>query len=550
MGSDELNQSGLMPAVRAAPGLAAARLRLAVLVSPSRFTRATVELLELLRASPDADGVVLLVLAGPADAVSAIPISLRRFLRLDARLAGSADLAAPAPLPDAGAGLQVLTAADELEAVPLLAAAGPDLLVTVYDGPCPRALAQTLRKPLWQCDLGTESDEPQALVGVREFFTRSPEVFVTLRRLGATAVDDVVLGQTVLRADRDRFLVNTRQRVIAEANQLVLMAVCALRRNSLPLASAQQRREVAKAALPGVERLLSTFAAPFVRRARRIVSRSRARPVIWKVALRPRQGRAQDDVLTRRDDFTLLESPQGFAWADPHLVAHQGRTLLFVEELEISREASGKLVCLEIDGRGAVAGRAVCVQRPYHLSFPQVFLWQGEYFMIPESMADGSVQLLRARHFPDDWVLEKVLFRGSAVDTVAWPDTATGEWRFITSMGCFAGQFPMTMVFNADSLTGDWRLHPASPIGTDVRLERNAGALFRSGTRLIRPVQDGRLRYGHAMQWQEITRFDAQGYEERPCGRIEPDWAPGVVATHSYTSTDQWEALDALVLQG
>jgi hypothetical protein len=294
--------------------------------------------------------------------------------------------------------------------------------------------------------------------------------------------------------------------------------------------------------------VLSWLVQPFVRRAKRLLRGVRSGVPIWKIAVRRLQaGAATDRVLRDRSGFSFLSAPRGYAWADPHLVDYQGHTLLFAEELKIDTAASGKIVCLELDAQGSVVNRLPCVDRPYHLSFPQVFQHGGEYFMLPESMMDGTVQLLRARRFPDDWVLEKVLFKGQAVDTVLWLDDQSGKWLFLTSMGAALGQYPFTMAFVADSLTSPWQLHRCSPIATTVRLERNGGALFRDRGRLIRPVQDGRQRYGHSMQWQEITAFDPDDYVERPCGRIEPDWAPGMLATHSYTRSRDWEALDALI---
>lgn len=404
----------------------------------------------------------------------------------------------------------------------------------------------------WRFDFGIGTGGSWRLVGAGDFFAAAPDSRVRLWQQDATPAVDQLLSELVLRADPSYSLVQSRRRVLLESCLLVIMALYRLHSDEQPRtwpgaepAPGLQTGNEPRTRLP----VLAWLARPFARRAARLLSGRPAVVPIWKIALRRvAAGAPIDGVLRDRSGFRFLSAPRGYAWADPHLVDYQGRTLLFAEELKINTDASGKIVCLEIDGNGAANNRLLCVDRPYHLSFPQVFAYGGEYFMIPESMMDGTVQLLRARRFPDDWVLERVLFRGRAVDTVHWFDEPSGKWLFVTSMGSMVGQYPFTMVFVADSLTAPWQLHPCSPIATTVQTERNGGALFRNGAKLIRPVQDGRLRYGHSLQWQEITSLGPTSYSERPCGRVEPNWAPGMLATHSYTRSRDWEALDALIV--
>ncbi len=426
-------------------------------------------------------------------------------------------------------------------------ALGLDVLLAIDCDGEERRLAASCRVGIWRMDFGIGSGSDWRLAGAHEFFGAEPDSRLRLMQLGATPAGDRLLHELELRTERGYSLVQGRQRLLVESCQLMVMALHRLHAQAQPTRPTPGPQAGAKfpASLP----ILSWLARPVARRAARLLSGQPATVPIWKIALRRLKADAPiDAVLRDRNGFKFLEAPRGYAWADPHLVEHQGRTLLFAEELKVDTAASGKIVCLEIDDSGAVINRLRCVDRPYHLSFPQVFSCGGEYFMMPESMMDGTVQLLRARRFPGDWVLEKVLFRGPAVDTVQWYDEPSGKWLFVTSMGAMIGQYPYTMVFVADSLTAPWQLHPGSPIATTVQTERNGGALFRSGTSIIRPVQDGRLRYGHSLQWQEITALGPSTYSERPCGRVEPDWAPGMLATHSYTRSRHWEALDALVV--
>ena len=472
----------------------------------------------------------------------------------------SANLLAPAERQGAQGAVESLVFDGSDASCEQVRALGLDVLLALGCDGDDRKLAGLCSSGSWHVDFAAGANGNLRLAGAEEFFGTAAESNLRLAQRGTTPSTDRLLCELKLRVERGYSLVQSRERLLRESCQLMVVALHRLHAGApldcRPVVQPENAPQPSAESLPRAEPpaglpVLSWLARPVVRRAMRLLRGGSATVPIWKIALRRLPADAPiDAVLRDRDGFRFLSAPRGFAWADPHLVDYQGRTLLFAEELKVDTAASGKIVCLEIDTGGSVANRMVCVDRPYHLSFPQVFRYGGEYFMMPESMMDGTIQLLRARRFPDDWVLEKVLLRAPAVDTVQWFDEPSGKWLFVTSMGSMIGQYPYTMVFVADSLTAPWRLHPCSPISTTVQTERNGGALFRRGAMLIRPVQDGRPRYGHALQWQEITELSPSTYSERPCGRVEPDWAPGMLATHSYSRSRDWEALDALIMPG
>jgi hypothetical protein len=103
-------------------------------------------------------------------------------------------------------------------------------------------------------------------------------------------------------------------------------------------------------------------------------------------------------------------------------------------------------------------------------------------------------------------------------------------------------------LFSADSLTGEWMPHPMNPIVSDVRRSRPAGKLFERDGRLLRPSQDCSLSYGGGMQLNEILVLNKTHYEERPVSRIDPDWAPGLVGTHTINSSERFETMDGRML--
>ena len=74
---------------------------------------------------------------------------------------------------------------------------------------------------------------------------------------------------------------------------------------------------------------------------------------------------------------------------------------------------------------------------------------------------------------------------------------------------------------------------------------RPAGSHQRDGA-WYRVAQDGAVAYGHSIAIIRIDRIDLDGYAETVVDVIRPDWAPGLVATHTINSDAGLTAVDAL----
>ena len=109
--------------------------------------------------------------------------------------------------------------------------------------------------------------------------------------------------------------------------------------------------------------------------------------------------------------FRLLASPPGRWLADPFLLERGGRHILLVEDFV---EARGKAVIswLELGPEGPRGDPQTALEREYHLSYPFVFEWEDDVYMIPESTASRRVELYRAESFPDRWKLVRVAAGG------------------------------------------------------------------------------------------------------------------------------------------
>ena len=245
--------------------------------------------------------------------------------------------------------------------------------------------------------------------------------------------------------------------------------------------------------------------------------------------------------------FTKLVPPKTCFWADPHLLAREGRYYAFVEEYPYAT-ARGRIAVLEVDADGAHGEATTVLERDYHLSYPFVFEHGGELYMVPESSENRTVDLYRCTVFPTQWEhVETLLPDVAATDTTLLH--RDGRWWLFTNLVDFDGaSFSEELyIFHSDALVGGvWKAHRRNPVVSDARHARPAGAFIERDGRVLRPAQDCSVRYGYAIRLHEIVTLTEDVYVEKEVARIEPTWDPRIVATHTLAYVPGLTMIDAL----
>ncbi len=267
------------------------------------------------------------------------------------------------------------------------------------------------------------------------------------------------------------------------------------------------------------------------------------KPVVdWKIGLRRSAHPLLDENATiALGQFRWLRSPPGRFWADPFLLRHDDRLWLFFEEYDRLHD-KGHIACAEVRDDGSIGPVFTVLEKPWHLSYPQVFSVDGEVYMVPESVEHQTVDLYRARRFPHDWVHEKQLLDVAVVDATLHHHD--GQWWMFASPMTVPGHAPVTCLWRADALTGEWRVVPTATVSSDVHHARNAGAVIRHHGKLYRVSQDCSARYGAALWFNRIEQWDQHHYREQPEKRIGSESLSGLSGIHSYNRLGDVEVID------
>lgn len=198
--------------------------------------------------------------------------------------------------------------------------------------------------------------------------------------------------------------------------------------------------------------------------------------------------------------------------ADPFMVHDGGRWVMFFEILNLESQRGEIAVASSTDGI-TWAYECIVLAEPFHLSYPYVFPWQGEWYMIPETSQAGAVRLYRAVEFPRRWELERHLLDRPCIDpSVIWHGGRW--WLFAAAPPAEPG---VLRLFHSAALDQPWQEHPLSPLVTGNRsISRPGGRIIQADGRLYRIAQDGLPRYGSHLHAFEITQLTPTEYEEQP----------------------------------
>lgn len=202
--------------------------------------------------------------------------------------------------------------------------------------------------------------------------------------------------------------------------------------------------------------------------------------------------------------------------ADPFMLQKDGTWYMFFEVIN------------QLDGLGDIAlaasqngfdwtYRQVVLDEPFHLSYPYVFQWNNDYYMIPETYQANSVRLYKAVNFPIEWTFVKTVLDGS--DYVDSSIFYLNEhwWMFnsTTKNACLR-------LYYAPDLTGPWIEHCKSPlIENNKSIARPAGRVVVLDGEAIRYTQDCKYSYGSQVYAFHIKELTPTSYrEERQEGRV------------------------------
>ncbi|KAL2249344.1 glycosyltransferase family protein 64 protein C5 [Sesamum indicum] len=207
--------------------------------------------------------------------------------------------------------------------------------------------------------------------------------------------------------------------------------------------------------------------------------------------------------------------PSNFV-ADPFLYA-QGEILYLFYETKNSITMQGDIgVARSIDKGATWKQLGIALDEDWHLSYPYVFEYNGNIYMMPEGSANGDLRLYRAIDFPLKWTLHKVIMKKPLVDSFMIPREGK-FWLFGSDhTGIGTKKNGQLEIWHSSSPLGPWKPHKKNPIyNTDKSMgARNGGRPFVYKGNLYRIGQDCGQTYGHRIRVFRVEVLNTEEFKE------------------------------------
>lgn len=182
--------------------------------------------------------------------------------------------------------------------------------------------------------------------------------------------------------------------------------------------------------------------------------------------------------------------------ADPFFIKEKDTFYLFFEHK--MTKPNGDIGLLTSTNGKDYHYRGTVLSQKFHLSYPQVFKYKSNFYMIPESKGANSILLYKANKFPFDWKICDTL-----VKNVKLKDPSIYLSDSLNVMVASDDKLNM-YVYQSDSLFGKWKLNkkPIALMGTEARA---GGRFFADKKGLILPVQNCTHGYGYGLSLYRFT---------------------------------------------
>ncbi len=251
----------------------------------------------------------------------------------------------------------------------------------------------------------------------------------------------------------------------------------------------------------------------------------------WNVAYR----------IKEKNEFQTILLPKGFWAADPILFDYNGHHYLFAEIYETKKKKAG-IGYFEFENDIPIF-KGIIIENNYHMSYPCVFQIEDEFYMIPESSSNHSVDLYRAIKFPDKWVKEKTL-----LDNCEYVDSTVfnlNDDYYVLAYTKNKSNWSLD-IFRLDK--DKLLLIKKNRVLYELNVGRPAGKILQQKNFNLRPAQDSSKKYGENVIFYKISSFEP--YSEEEFKMLTPsdlNLDKKAKRVHTYSENERFVVIDYFV---
>ena len=220
----------------------------------------------------------------------------------------------------------------------------------------------------------------------------------------------------------------------------------------------------------------------------------------------------------------ILYPPKGFFWADPFFFKNNNKEYVFYESYSYKKKR-GEIACGQFKDNKIINSK-IFLKKNYHLSYPFLFRYNGDIFLIPETHQKKRLEIYKCIKFPFKWKLFSTGFTNkSLVDTTILQHNKS-LWLFTNEMSSEVDDFNKKLhIYKIDSPKLKKIIaHTKNPVINNLNGGRNAGSFMNINKEIIRPSQINKIgKYGYALKLSKVKKLTTSNYVEKKIKTILPN---------------------------
>ena len=239
-----------------------------------------------------------------------------------------------------------------------------------------------------------------------------------------------------------------------------------------------------------------------------------------------------------------IENPINHFLADPFVICVKEKTYCFVEDYDYAL-SRGCISLYELNENSATRYGEI-ISEPFHMSYPYVFDYESNFYMVPETRENRDIRLYIAEEFPHKWKFLKTIFNDvSAADTTIFQKN--GLWWLFTNIDPVnsGDHCSELFIYYSDSpLSENWIAHPKNPVICNSLKARNGGILYDKDFIYRVSQKQGFDMYGINSNISRIIHLSTTEYSENLEFSIEPKFFNNLEGTHHIHGNDNVTVFD------
>ncbi len=235
-------------------------------------------------------------------------------------------------------------------------------------------------------------------------------------------------------------------------------------------------------------------------------------------------------------------------FADPFVISKNEKNFIFVEDFSYKNN-KGSISVIEIDKEENQKIYEKIIDENFHMSFPFVFNFENNYYMIPETSATNSIRLYKCTQFPNKWeYCYDLISNINCADTII---VKCDEYYFLLTSSSYYDDFSskLDIYFSESPISKTWKPHQSNPIFFDVKNGRNGGIIFQKNN-TYRVSQNyginkfGDNQYGREFSINNIKTLNLENFKQSYVTTIKPNFKKNLLGTHHMNGINNFTVFD------